>query len=57
MKLYTPGIHLTLNKTIERFTGCTSKIVNIPTKAMPEGFKIWLLGNQGYILDWMLRTS
>jgi len=45
MKLYTPGIHLTLNKTIERFTGCTSKIVNIPTKAMPEGFKIWLLGN------------
>ena len=51
MKLYTPGIHLTVNKTIKRFTGRASKIVNILTKPTPEGFKIWLLGNQGYVLD------
>ena len=57
MKLYTPGIHLTVDETIERFTGRASEIVNIPTKPTPEGFKIWLLGNQGYVLDWMFHAK
>jgi len=39
-KLYTPKTHLTVNKTIQRFTGRASKIVNIPLKPIPEGFKI-----------------
>jgi len=51
MKLYTPGIHLTVDETIKRFTGRVSEIVNILTKPTPEGFKIWLLGNQGYVLN------
>ena len=31
--------------------GCASEIVNIPSKPTPEGFKIWVLANEGYILD------
>jgi hypothetical protein len=45
MKFYKPGIYLTVDETIERFTGRTPEIVNIPTKPTPEGFKIWMLGN------------
>jgi len=57
IKYYKPGIHLTVNKTIERFTGRAPKIINIPTKPTPEGFKIWLLGNQGYVLNWMFHAK
>jgi hypothetical protein len=40
MRYYKPGIHLTVDETIERFTSRASEIVNIPTKPTPEGFKI-----------------
>ena len=50
-KLYNPGTHLAVDETIERFTGRASEIVNIPTKPTPEGFKIWVLANKGYILN------
>ena len=39
------GTHLAVNKTIERFIGRASKIVNIPIKPTPKGFKIWVLAN------------
>jgi Transposase IS4 len=57
MRYYKPGIHLTVNKTIKRFTGRAPKIVNIPTKPTPKGFKIWVLANQGYILDWIFHAK
>ena len=57
IRYYKPGIHLTINKMIKRFTSHTPKIVNIPTKPTPKGFKIWVLANQGYILDWMFYAK
>ena len=57
MKLYKPGIDLTVDETIQRFTGRAPEIVNIPTKPTPEGFKIWLLANQGYVLDWIFDAK
>ena len=50
-KLYNPGTHLAVDETIQRFMGRAREIVNIPSKPTPEGFKIWVLGNEGYILD------
>jgi Transposase IS4 len=50
-KLYTPGTYLVVNETIQRFIGRSSEIVNIPLKLTPEGFKIWVLANEGYILN------
>ena len=38
---------------IKRFTGRAPEIVNISTKPTPEGFKIWVLANKGYILNWL----
>jgi hypothetical protein len=31
--------------------GRIPEIVNIPSKLTPKGFKIWVLANEGYILD------
>jgi len=50
---YSPGAYLTVNKTIKRFIGRAPEIVNIPSKPTPEGFKIWVLANQGYVLKWL----
>ena len=33
--------------------GRSKEIVNISSKPIPEGFKIWVLANEGYILDWL----
>ena len=46
-----------MDETIQRFTGRAKEIVNIPSKSTPEGFKIWVLANQGYVLDWMYHAK
>ena len=33
--------------------GKSSKIVNILLKPTPKGFKIWVLANEGYALNWI----
>ena len=33
--------------------GCAPKIINISSKLTPEGSKIWVLANEGYILNWL----
>ena len=33
--------------------GRAPKIINIPSKLTPEGFKIQVLANEGYILNWL----
>jgi len=37
--------------------GRAPEIVNIPLKPTPEGFKIWVLANKGYILDWLWHAK
>lgn len=56
-RYYTPGTHLTIDESIKRFTGRAKEIVNIPSKPTPEGFKIWILANEGYVLDWLFHAK
>ena len=51
------GTHLAINKTIQRFMGRAKEIVNISSKLTPESFKIWVLANAGYVLDWLYHTK
>ena len=37
--------------------GRAKEIVNIPSKPIPEGFKIWVLANSSYILDWLYHAK
>src|SRR5271155_196791 len=56
-RYWKPGRDLAIDECIEAFTGRTADIVNIPTKPTPIGFKIWVLADQGYVLDllWHVR--
>ena len=49
--------HLTVDESIQRFTGRAAKIVNIPSKSVCEGFKIWILASSSYVLDWMWHAK
>lgn len=50
-KYWKISTHLAVDEAIQRFMGRASEIINIPFKSVPEGFKIWVLANQGYVLD------
>jgi hypothetical protein len=50
-RYWKPGTNLAVDECIEGFTGRTNDIVNIPTKPTLIGFKIWVLADQGYVLD------
>lgn len=56
-KYWNTGTHLTVDETIQRFMGRAREVVNIPSKPTPEGYKIWVLANQGYVLDWMYHSK
>lgn len=51
------GTHLAVDESIIQFTGRSAEIVNIPTKPTPEGFKVWILANQGYVLDFIYHAK
>ena len=51
------GTHLTVDETIQRFMGRAQETVNIPSKPEPKGFKIWVLANSGYVLDWIYHAK
>ena len=54
---WKPGTYLAVDEMIARFTGRAFETVNIPTKPTLEGFKIWIVANQGYILDWLWHVK
>ena len=56
-KYWVPGTHLAVDETIQSFMGRAVEVVNIPSKPTPEGFKIWILANAGYVLDWLYHAK
>ena len=57
-KLYwTAETHLTVDESIQRFMDRASETVNIPSKPVPEGFKIWILANHDYVMDWLYHAK
>lgn len=51
------GTHLAVDETIQRFPGRAKQTVKMPSKPVPIGFKIWVLANSGYVLDWMWHAK
>ena len=37
---------------MKRFTGRSKDILTIPSKPTPEGYKIWVIAEMGYVLHW-----
>ena len=51
------GTHLTVDESILRFQGRSAVTANIPSKPVPEGYKLWVLANAGYVLDWLFHAK
>ena len=51
------GTHLTVDESRQRFQGRSAATVNIPSKPVPEGYKIWVLANARYVLDWLFHAK
>ena len=54
---WNPGTHLTVDESIQRFQGRSEATVNIPFKPVPEGYKIWVLANSGYVMNWLFHAK
>jgi len=52
-KYYSPGAYLAVDECIQRFLGRSAAIVKIPSKLIPEGFKVWVIAHHGYVLNWL----
>jgi hypothetical protein len=48
---WTPGQHLAVDESIQRFTGRSKEITTIKCKAAGTGYKIWILADAGFVLD------
>lgn len=53
---WNPTTSMAVDEAMQRFMGRAKETVNIPLKPTPEGFKIWVLANVGYILDWLFHA-
>ena len=54
---WLPGKDLAIDELIVGFTGRAEQIVNIPSKPTPEGYKIWAIADEGYILDFLYHAK
>jgi Transposase IS4 len=49
---WIPSTNLTINEIMLKFEGRTTQKITIPGKPIPTGFKIFALGDSGYIYNW-----
>ena len=57
-KLYwSIDTHLIVDKCIQRFMSRSDVIVHISSKPEPEDYKIWILANGDYVLNWLYHVK
>jgi Transposase IS4 len=55
-RLWALGSDIAIDECIEAFTGRSSETVIIPSKPTPEGYKIWVLAEKGYVFNWRFHV-
>jgi hypothetical protein len=53
MQLFRPGSHLAVDECIIRYTGKSGAITTIKGKPDPVGFKIWVIAQMGFFIQWL----
>ncbi|TKA71579.1 hypothetical protein B0A49_11802 [Cryomyces minteri] len=56
-QLWKAGTHVAVDESMTSFTGRSSSTVKMPNKPILEGFKIWVLGQGGYVIDWIFHAK
>ncbi|KAF4419461.1 hypothetical protein FACUT_11478 [Fusarium acutatum] len=57
IELYLPGTNLTVDECMVPFTGRSKETTLVKGKPTPEGFKIWVIAQQGYFLQWLWHVK
>ncbi|KAJ0126248.1 Uncharacterized protein HZ326_30647 [Fusarium oxysporum f. sp. albedinis] len=57
IKLYLPGTNLTVDECMVPFTGRSKETTLVKGKPTPVGFKIWVIAQQGYFLQWLWHVK
>jgi hypothetical protein len=55
--MWAPRRHLAIDECIQGFTGRSDATVNIPGKPTPTGYKIWVIAEHGYVLNWLYHRK
>ncbi|KAF1980688.1 hypothetical protein K402DRAFT_305304, partial [Aulographum hederae CBS 113979] len=56
-QLWVPGRSLSVDEAMEPFSGRAKETLLMSTKPVPEGFKLWVLADHGYAIDWLFHAK
>ncbi|KAF6518527.1 hypothetical protein HZS61_002605 [Fusarium oxysporum f. sp. conglutinans] len=56
-ELYLPGTNLTVDECMIPFTGRSKETTLVKGKPTPVGFKVWVIAQQGYFLQWLWHVK
>jgi Transposase IS4 len=54
--LWSPSSHLAIDESMIAYRGRSSHKVKLPNKPIKEGYKVWVLGDAGYVYDWLWHS-
>ncbi|ENH72260.1 hypothetical protein FOC1_g10004497 [Fusarium oxysporum f. sp. cubense race 1] len=57
IELYLLGTNLTVDECMVPFTGRSKETTLIKGKPTPVGFKVWVIAQQGYFLQWLWHVK
>jgi hypothetical protein len=50
---WAPGAHLAIDESMIPYFGHTRHSIKAPHKPISQGYKVWGLGDHGYIFSWL----
>ena len=54
---WSTDTHIIVDESIQRFQDRSTVTVNISSKSVSENYKIWVLINAGYVLNWLFHAK
>ena len=55
-KFWQSSSHLAINEAMIAYRGQTLHKVKLLNKPIKEGYKVWILGDSGYVYDWLWHS-
>ena len=55
-KYWAPEAHLAVDECMILYLGHTQHTIKAPHKSIKQGYKIWALGDLGYIFNWLWHS-
>ena len=56
-ELFIPGTNLTVDECMIPFTGRSKETTVVKNKPTPVGFKVWVIAQQGFFLQWLWHVK